>query len=236
MNLQETGVDNDEIKFNLKEHTMKNRLKAFTLIELLVVITIIGILAGLAVPAINGGLDKAKQAADISNIRNLGIILFSSANDNNGSYPVGTGTTKTVFEALATEGAITDGKILSSNGYTCNITGTGSGSKTITAGTYAWGYGGGTTTTSCLTTSSDDRYVLLCSQGYDGTGVEAPTVTLVAAAKSWTTKGVTVYTKGNSAKFSGAGKGTDSTGTAVGAGKSAFGGGDAPSPAITIKD
>ena len=211
---------------------MKHSNRAFTLIELLVVITIIGILAGFAVPAITGGLDKAKQAGDINNIRNVGLLLFSDANDNNGNYRSGA-TTKAVFETLLNSGALTEGKILSSNAFTCSISGT-IPNKTITAGTFAWGYGG---LDGSLTTSSDDRYVLLCSQGYDATVVNVATVALKSTAKSWGTKGLTVYTKGNSAKFNGSGKGTDSTGATVAAGSAAFGGGDTGvTPTATIKD
>jgi prepilin-type N-terminal cleavage/methylation domain-containing protein len=74
-----------------------NTLKAnsFTLVELLVVISIIGMLAGMAVPAIQGGLDKAKQGVDVSNARQVGIIFFSEANDNNGTYRVNGDLTNT---------------------------------------------------------------------------------------------------------------------------------------------
>ena len=49
---------------------------AFTLVELLVVISIIGLLAGLAIPAINGGLKSAKAGACLSNLRQIGLKFF----------------------------------------------------------------------------------------------------------------------------------------------------------------
>ena len=85
----------------------KLKANSFTLVELLVVISIIGLLAGLAVPAIQGGLDKAKQGVDVSNARQLGIILFPEANDNNGIFRRATeltntnvGSTMDVFKGL----------------------------------------------------------------------------------------------------------------------------------------
>ena len=120
----------------------KNRQKttfsiAFTLVELLVVISIIGLLAGLAVPAINGGLKSAKAGACLSNLHQIGVATMAYAADNSfklpnadgngGTWPVklgafistGTKSKKSIFvcpgceklvvEATGTEVAVTYG-------------------------------------------------------------------------------------------------------------------------------
>ncbi|NBV96618.1 MAG: prepilin-type N-terminal cleavage/methylation domain-containing protein [Verrucomicrobia bacterium] len=102
----------------------KLKANSFTLVELLVVISIIGLLAGLAVPAIQGGLDKAKQGVDVSNARQLGIIFFSEANDNNGMYRVNgdltntqaAGSFLTIVQGMFSNGVLTSAKILSGQG------------------------------------------------------------------------------------------------------------------------
>jgi prepilin-type processing-associated H-X9-DG protein/prepilin-type N-terminal cleavage/methylation domain-containing protein len=66
---------------------------AFTLVELLVVISIIGLLAGLAVPAINGGLKSAKAGACLSNLHQIGVATMAYAADNSFKLPdAGNGT------------------------------------------------------------------------------------------------------------------------------------------------
>ena len=60
---------------------------AFTLVELLVVISIIGLLAGLAVPAISGGLKSAKAGACLSNLHQIGVATMAYAADNSFKLP-----------------------------------------------------------------------------------------------------------------------------------------------------
>ena len=76
---------------------------AFTLVELLVVISIIGLLAGLAVPAINGGLKSAKAGACLSNLHQIGVATMAYAADNSFKLPdAGSGTSDMWADKLAT--------------------------------------------------------------------------------------------------------------------------------------
>jgi prepilin-type N-terminal cleavage/methylation domain-containing protein/prepilin-type processing-associated H-X9-DG protein len=78
---------------------MKNKYShAFTLIELLVVIATVVILAALAIPVFNGVLDRAKATKDMSNLRQIGVLMQTYLNDKDGILPVinaapGIGTT-----------------------------------------------------------------------------------------------------------------------------------------------
>ncbi len=63
--------------------------RGFTLIELLVVIAIIAILAALLLPTLASGHARARRAACLSNLRQVGIAVISYASDNSGNVPYG---------------------------------------------------------------------------------------------------------------------------------------------------
>ncbi len=172
---------------NLFDRIRKLKANSFTLVELLVVISIIGLLAGLAVPAIQGGLDRAKQQVDVSNIRQLGLILFSDANDNEGTFSTNGTTSLQIFTNLIGRGLLNSTKILAGNGFPAAAT-----TNDIKTNNVAWGYVSG------LTTSDDGQFPLLLSKGL--TTLQA-TQSLSSVTTGWKQKGLVVYRVGNSAEF-----------------------------------
>jgi prepilin-type N-terminal cleavage/methylation domain-containing protein len=171
----------------------KLKANSFTLVELLVVISIIGLLAGLAVPAIQGGLDKAKQQVDVSNIRQCGMIAFSYANDNEGNFNgtnTNTVTTSTAFFTnLVALGQLNSTKILAGNGYIAALA-----TNNIQPNNIAWGYN------SPLTTSDDGNVPLFISKNF-GSRNTFSNVAIGVPTVGWKSKGIVVYQVGNSAAF-----------------------------------
>jgi len=175
------------------QNLKKLKANSFTLVELLVVISIIGLLAGLAVPAIQGGLDKAKQQVDVSNIRQCGIVAFSYANDNEGNYN-GTNTnaiTSTAFFTnLVSLGVLNSTKILAGNGYTAALT-----TNNILVNNIAWGYNSG------LTASDDGNLPLFISKNVGASLQTFSNIPISAATVGWKSKGIVVFRLGNNAEF-----------------------------------
>src|SRR5262249_52584525 len=65
----------------------QNRKAAFTLIELLVVIAVIAVIAAILFPVFGAARDKARQAACLSNLKQIGAALYLYVQDYDEHLP-----------------------------------------------------------------------------------------------------------------------------------------------------
>ena len=64
--------------------------RAITLIELLVVVAVMGILAAILVPALTSALERVKATKDMSNLRQIGLLMQTYLNDKDQILPATT--------------------------------------------------------------------------------------------------------------------------------------------------
>lgn len=170
----------------MKKH-IKQMKRGFTLIELLVVITIIGLLAGLAAPAIINAQKTAQQMADVNNVKQLGTILFSDANENNGVYRTNDNPVSLINDLIA-DGVLTEVKIIGGFGATKMS------DTNALAANIAWSY------TTNLTTADNGGLPLLASRGTK-TIFNGSKLILDVSDSSWKNIGSAVYFLNSSAEF-----------------------------------
>jgi prepilin-type N-terminal cleavage/methylation domain-containing protein len=120
---------------------LKKNEKGFTLMEMLIVVAIIAVLVAIAIPTFNASLTKAKQAADVANIRAYYALKQVDAITNSTS--------------AKPDSSVTDGTTLAAkmktDGYALNIPAnltydSSSGKVTYTADKLTGGNGADATT------------------------------------------------------------------------------------------
>ncbi len=68
-------------------YTLRDRC-GFTLVELIITLAIIGLLVALAIPQVNGFLDRSRSTACLANLRAIGVAVRNYINDNDSTFPV----------------------------------------------------------------------------------------------------------------------------------------------------
>ena len=70
------------------DYMTNNRSPAFTIVEMIVVLAIIAIMMALVYPAYTTISLRAKATKDLSNLRQIGILMQTYLNDKDGILPV----------------------------------------------------------------------------------------------------------------------------------------------------
>jgi prepilin-type N-terminal cleavage/methylation domain-containing protein/prepilin-type processing-associated H-X9-DG protein len=82
-----SGLKANIVPLNFNNYMTNNRSPAFTLIEMIVVLAIIAIMMGLVYPAYTTISNRAKATKDLSNLRQIGILIQTYLNDKDGILP-----------------------------------------------------------------------------------------------------------------------------------------------------
>jgi prepilin-type N-terminal cleavage/methylation domain-containing protein len=189
----------------------------FTLVELLVVIGIIAILASVALGPITSGIKTAQHNTGMQNSRSIALVCFQYSVDNDGAYPAGgtNNTSEGVAVQLLVGKYVSDPTIffLTASGKT-KYTGTGDGGKydDFAAANIAWnftGVSGGANGLTGVTSSASDLVPMVWCAGNSPVNYTAGFGLPLTATNPFSTDGVAVTYKSNSAVFMRA----DATGT-----------------------
>ena len=71
----------------MKSIRIRGSSGGFSLVELLVGVVVLGLLTGMAFPAIQSSMGKAKLSQDLSNLRQIGQGVLLYAGENQGNFP-----------------------------------------------------------------------------------------------------------------------------------------------------
>lgn len=134
---------------------MITKRKGFTLIELLVVIAIIGVLSALALVALNGARQKARDATRKSDLAQYRIAMEAYFNDQTpGRYPFVTCTDAAPCESVTPNGPFVSGNPMVTEKYLTDVV-----KDPINSATYKYWY-----TVDNSPTTGEPRYVLYTKQ------------------------------------------------------------------------